>query len=56
MILEGIGGSGKTYLIQCLKKRFPGQILLAATTGLAASHIGGRTIHSLLNLPVKSRN
>ena len=39
-------GAGKSYLIRFIQENFPAQVLLTASTGIAANNIGGRTIHS----------
>ena len=53
MLLYGKAGTGKSFLINCLRKKYPGQILVSATTGKAAIAINGVTLHSLIYLPVK---
>jgi type II secretory ATPase GspE/PulE/Tfp pilus assembly ATPase PilB-like protein len=49
VLLTGPAGSGKTFLlnqyIAYLKKKNIG-VAITASTGIAATHIGGRTIHS----------
>ena len=52
MILYGRAGTGKSFVINILKKLFPGEVLVTATTGKAATNIGG-ILHKLLLLPVK---
>lgn len=49
VFLTGPAGSGKTYVLNefiKLQKRQNKKIAITATTGLAASHMGGTTIHS----------
>ena len=49
----GEGGTGKSWLISLIKKEFSEEdrpVIVSATTGLASSNIGGRTVHSLLGL------
>ena len=49
IMLTGPAGAGKTYLIDKFVKkarRHGRRIAITATTGIAASHIGGSTIHS----------
>ncbi len=53
MIISGTAGTGKSYLIQCLKSLLKDSLRVAAPTGVAAYNISGWTLHSLLNLPVK---
>lgn len=54
--LTGAAGSGKTYLlneyIRLLKKRGV-NVGITASTGIAATHIGGLTIHSWAGIGVK---
>lgn len=47
----GTAGTGKSYLIQGIRKYLKTSLLVTATTGVAAFHIQGITIHSLLGLP-----
>ena len=49
VFLTGPAGSGKTFLLRLFIKRLKKQgrrVAVTATTGLAATHLGGRTIHS----------
>ena len=52
--LTGAAGVGKSflllYLIQELEKRFPGAVAVTASTGIAASHVHGVTIHSFAGI------
>lgn len=56
VLLTGAAGSGKTYLlnkyINSLKERGIG-VAITASTGIAATHIGGRTIHSWSGIGIK---
>ncbi|KAL5272240.1 hypothetical protein ACHWQZ_G000453 [Mnemiopsis leidyi] len=62
LYISGFGGTGKSYLIKalqgylwvqkCIKGKLS-DIALTAPTGLAATNIGGLTLHSLFNLPVE---
>ncbi|MGE5425878.1 MAG: PIF1 family DEAD/DEAH box helicase [Bacillota bacterium] len=56
VLLTGPAGSGKTYLlekfIRLLKKQGIG-VAVTASTGIAATHIGGRTIHSWAGIGIK---
>ena len=53
MIVSGTAGTGKSYLIHCLRLILNNRLRLAAPTGVAAFNIEGYTLHSLLSLPVK---
>ncbi len=56
VLLTGPAGSGKTFLlnkyIAHLKKKQIG-VAITASTGIAATHIGGRTIHSWAGIGIK---
>jgi len=56
VFLTGPAGSGKTFLlnqyIAYLKKKKIG-VGITASTGIAATHIGGRTIHSWCGIEIK---
>jgi ATP-dependent exoDNAse (exonuclease V) alpha subunit len=58
VLLTGPAGSGKTFLlnqyITYLRKRKIG-VAVTASTGIAATHIGGRTIHSWAGIGIKDR-
>ena len=53
MIVSGTAGTGKSYLIHCLRLLLQHQLLVAAPTGVAACNIDGQTLHSLLSLPTR---
>ena len=53
MIVSGTAGTGKSYLIHCLKLLLDDKVRVAAPTGVAAFNIDGQTLHSLLSLPTK---
>ena len=55
MIITGIAGSGKSYLINCIKKLLGKECLLTAYFGIAAFNINGKTLHSALQLPIKNK-
>ena len=57
LFVNGTAGSGKSYLINCLRKtmteRYSSQAIeVCAPTGTAAFNISGKTIHSAFSLPV----
>lgn len=56
VFLTGPAGSGKTYVLNQLiklKKHAGKHVSVTATTGLAASHLGGSTIHSWSGIGVR---
>ena len=60
MIVSGVGGTGKSFLIEAIKALvisiWPLDDLvcaIAAPTGLAAFNVGGTTIHRLFQLPIE---
>ena len=50
LLLSGPAGTGKSYLIHQLRKE--GNIVVLATTGIAAAQIGGMTIHKFFKLGI----
>ena len=53
MIVSGTAGTGKSFLIHCLKTLFSDRLRVMAPTGVAAFNVGGFTMHSLLHLPTR---
>ena len=60
MFISGVGGTGKSFLIEAIKfpvgKIWPSKdvtVAVAAPTGLAAFNIGGLTFHRLFQLPIE---
>ncbi len=53
MIVSGTAGTGKSYLIHCLRLLLQDRVRVAAPTGVAAFNIEGHTLHALLRLPTK---
>ena len=56
MLILGTAGTGKSFLIQAIAQLLQDKCMLTATTGIAAFHIGGITLHSALHLPIQKRN
>ena len=48
-----MNGTGKIYLIHCLRRLLSRRVRVAAPTGVAAFNMEGHTLHYLLSLPVK---
>ena len=55
LIIIGVAGTGKSYLINALRNLLQSKCAVTATTGKASYNIKGVTIHSLLKLPVGPR-
>ncbi|XP_028419150.1 ATP-dependent DNA helicase PIF6-like [Dendronephthya gigantea] len=55
LIINGVAGTGKSYLINALRNLLQSKCAITATTGKAAYNIKGVTVHSLLKLPIGSR-
>ena len=53
MIVSGTAGTGKSFLIHCLKALLLDRLRVMAPTGVAAFIVGGVTLHSLLHLPTR---
>lgn len=53
LIISGTAGTGKSYLIHCLRLLLRNKVCVVAPTGVAAYNVDGRTLHSLLCLPTK---
>ncbi|KIK74991.1 hypothetical protein PAXRUDRAFT_64207, partial [Paxillus rubicundulus Ve08.2h10] len=56
MIVVGPGGTGKSRLLNAITRVYAQEGTLSklaktATTGVAASNIGGRTVHSWAGIP-----
>ncbi|KAF5320357.1 hypothetical protein D9611_011328 [Ephemerocybe angulata] len=61
MYIGGEGGTGKSYLIESIVMLFKAlnrerEVRLGAFTGIAATLIGGNTIHSLLSIGTSFKN
>ena len=51
LIVTGTAGTGKSYLIQCIRLLLGATLTVAAPPGVASFIIEGITLHSLLHLP-----
>jgi len=57
IFLTGAAGSGKTYVLNAYReylREYAVGVAVTASTGIAATHIGGMTIHSWSGLGIKS--
>ena len=55
LIINGVAGTGKSYLINAIRNLLQSKCAVTATTGKAAYNLRGITLNSLLKLPVGSR-
>ena len=53
IIVMGTAGTGKSYLIQCIRLLLGDTLKVSAPTGVASFIIEGTTLHSLLYLPTR---
>ena len=53
MSVTGTAGTGKSYLINCLRLLLTNQLTVAAPTGIAAFIIDAKTLHTLFVLPTR---
>ena len=53
LITIGTAGTGKSYLIQCLRLLLGDTLKVATPTGVASFIIDGMTLHSLFHLPTR---
>ena len=53
MIVSGTAGTGKSYIIQCIRLLLKETLKVSAPTGVASFIIEGCTLHSLLHLPTR---
>ena len=54
MIVHGTAGTGKSFLIDKLRKLLGQKLAISAPTGVAAYNISGQTIHSLFRIMPKA--
>ena len=55
MIIMGLAGSGKSYVIDALKCLLKETCRVCAFFGIAAYNVGGNTLHTLLQLPIRGK-
>ena len=55
LIVIGVAGTGKSYLINALQSCLQTKCVITATTRKASFNINGITIHSLLKLPIGTK-
>ena len=53
MIVSGTAGTGKSYLIHCLRSLLQDKVRVVAPTGVAAFNVEGVTLHCFLHLPTR---
>lgn len=55
LLIKGIAGSGKSYVIDALRNLLKTQCRVLAYTGKASFNVNGITFHSLLKLPIGTK-
>lgn len=50
--LEGVAGTGKSYVIDAIRDQLSNQCIVSAANGVSANNINGTTLHSILLLPI----
>ena len=50
MLLQGVAGTGKSFIIKTLKDILKEKLIICALTGCASHNVKGQTIHSILKL------
>lgn len=50
VFISGPAGTGKSYIVEYLKRKMGANIEITSTTGISAINIDGKTIHSYLNI------
>ena len=56
MIITGLAGSGKRFVIDALRSLLKEKCTVTAFFGIAAFNVKGKTLHSLLKLPIRGKN
>ena len=56
LIITGLAVSGKSYVINGLKDLLKNKCKVCAFFGMAFFNVKGRTLHSLLYLPIRGKN
>jgi len=51
-LITGEAGTGKSTLVESLKRSLKGNTVVVAFTGVAALNVGGETIHSFFGFPI----
>ena len=56
MIIKGLAGSGKSFVIDAISSLLKQCCIVIAFFGIAAFNVNGKTLHSLLRLPIRGKN
>ena len=56
MIITGLAGSGKSYLINSIRALLEETCVVSAYFGIAAFNVKRKTLHSILNLQIRGKN
>ena len=51
LFVTGRAGTGKSTLLRALRDQLKAELVVLAPTGLAATNVGGQTVHSFFGLP-----
>ena len=55
LIMTGLAGSGKSYVIDAMKNLLKEKCKVCAYFGIAAFNVKGQTLHSVFQLPIKGK-
>lgn len=55
MLVTGKAGTGKSFLLEAIKEKYP-DIAITASTGIAALNVGGQTLHSFCGLGMSPKD
>ena len=56
MIIKGLAGSGKSFVIDAISSLLKQCCIVIAFFGIASFNVNGKTLHSLLRLPMRGKN
>ena len=56
IFITGGAGTGKTYVLNQLKKRYTNKLHITSTTGVSAINISGQTIHSWAGIGIANKS
>ena len=56
MIIKGLAGSGKSFVIDAIRSLLKQCFIVTAFFGIASFNVRGKTLNSLLRLPIRGKN